>query len=438
MTTTIAPTAKLGTLPDLMQPATEGWRTRRGTAERTAVVTLTAAFIFQPILHPSGPGNTSPVDLLLVASIVTGAIWARSGHHKLRAPYFIPFALMVAAGAASGLVSVLPGLALTTLATELLLFAWCTVIVNVLSSPRAMRYALVAWSWSGILWATVVVAAWLGHITSLEGLQAADGNRVIFTFGDPNYAGTYWLVTIFVVYAAGVPSARWMRFTGYVMLAWALALSESNGAILAFAVSITFLLLVRAHRKRGMVGTLAVLRVVVLAVSVLLTAFPISGIRQQALNSGQPLLVNSVGRSGQSTSERGKLEVESLQLYGESDGILGLGPASTKPLLTSQHAPYPNQAHNDLLASLAERGVVGVLGLLLLVGTAVFWAAPLVRRRPSRGLAAAVPRPAGLVAALLAFACISYYEEVLHFRFLWALLGIVAILGKDAKALRSA
>ena len=132
------------------------------------------------------------------------------------------------------------------------------------------------------------------------------------------------------------------------------------------------------------------------------------------------------------------MEVESLQLYFQSDGILGLGPASTKPILTSQHAPYPNQAHNDLLASLAERGVVGVLGLLLLVGTAAFWAAPLVRRRLSRGLAAAVPRPAGLVAALLAFACISYYEEVLHFRFLWALLGIVAILGKDAKALRSA
>jgi len=438
VTNTITRTATLGNLPELTEPATEGWSTRRGTAEWTAVVMLTAAFIFQPILHPSGPGNTSPVDLLVVASILTGAIWARSGHHKLRAPYFIPFALMVAAGAASGLVSVLPGLALTTLATELLLFAWCTVIVNVLSSPRAMRIALAAWSWSGILWAAVVVAGWLGHISSLEGLQAADGNRVLFTFGDPNYAGTYWVVAIFVVYAAGVPSVRWMRFTGYVILAWALALSESNGAILALAIGIIFLLLVRAHRKRGMVGTLAVLLVVVLTVTVFLTAVPISGIRQQALNSGQPLLVNSVGRSGQSTSERGKLEVEAFQLYRQSDGILGLGPGSTKALLTSENAPYPNQAHNDLLASLAERGVVGVLGLLLLVATAAFWAAPLVRRRLSPAFAAAVPRSAGLVAALLAFACISYYEEVLHFRFLWALLGIVAILGKDARALRSA
>jgi O-antigen ligase len=401
-------------------------------------MTVVAALIFQPILHPSGPANTSPVDLFLVASIVTGAIWARSGHPKLRAPYFIPVALMVAAGAASGLVSVLPGLAMSTLAIDLLLFAWCTVIVNVLSSPRAMRYALAAWSWAGIFWATVVVVAWLGHITSLEGLQAADGNRVLFTFGDPNYAATYWVVTIFVVHAAGVPSARWMRFSGYVTLAWALALSESNGGVLALVVGIIFLLLVRAYRRRGLVGSLAVLFVVILAVGFLFTLEPIGKIRQQALNSGQPLLVNSIGRSGQSSSERAELEVEVLQLYRQSDGVLGLGPGSTKPLLTSQLSPYANEAHNDFLAVLAERGVVGVLGLLLLVGTAAYWAAPLVRRRLSAGFADAVPRPAGLVAGVLALVSISYYEQVLHFRFLWALLGIVAILGKDARAQRSA
>jgi O-antigen ligase len=148
--------------------------------------------------------------------------------------------------------------------------------------------------------------------------------------------------------------------------------------------------------------------------------------------------VNSIGRSSQSTSERGELESEVLQLYNQSDGLLGLGPGSTKPILTSQNAQYPNQAHNDLLAALSERGVVGVLGLLLLVGTAIGWASPLVRRRLSAGFTTAVPRPVGLVAALLTMGVISYYEEVLHFRFLWLLLGIVAVLGKDAKALRDA
>lgn len=432
MTITLGPTPK-DTLPDLTRVSSDGWSFQRGGAERTAVVALIAAFIFQPILHPSGPANTSPVDILLLASIVTGAVWARSGHHKLRAPYFIPVALMVAAGAASGLVSALPGLALSALAIDLLLFAWCTVIVNLLGSPRAMRYALVAWSWAGIFWAAVVVVGWLGHITALEGLQPAEGNRVLFTFGDPNYAATYWVATIFVVYASRTPKARWMRFSGYVLVALALALSESNGGVLALAVGILFLLSVRAYRKRGLVGSLAVVLVAALAVSALLTVFPLSRIRQEALNSGQPLLVNSIGRSGQSTSERGELVVELFQLYQQSDGVLGLGPASTKPLLTTGLYPYPNEAHNDVLATLTERGVVGLLGLLLLVGTVVMWAAPLVRRPLSAGFAAAVPRPAGLVAALLALGLISYYEQVLHFRFLWALFGIVAVLGKDAR-----
>ncbi len=406
---------------------------RRGTVQRTAMLTLVLAFIFQPILHPAGPGNSSPVDLLTVASIVTAAIWVTSSRHKARAPYLIPVALMIAAGAASGLFGSLPGLALLTLVIDLLLFAWCTTVVNVLSAPRAMRCALVAWSWSGIFWAAVVIVAWLGHITALEGLQAAEGNRVLFTFGDPNYASTYWDATIFVVYAARTPKARWMRVIGYVMLAWALALTESNGGILALGVGIVFLLLVRSYRKRGWVGSTATALVIGLAVGAFFVAFPLSSIRERALNSGQPLLVNSIGRSAQSSSERGELIVELTQLYEQSDGILGLGPASTKPLLTAQLYPYANEAHNDYLAVLVERGPVGLLGLLLLIGSAVYWAAPMIRRPLPARYAAVVPVPAGLVAALLALCVNSFYEEILHFRFLWALLGIVAILGKDAR-----
>jgi hypothetical protein len=406
---------------------------RRGSVERTAMLTLTAAFIFQPILHPTGPGNSSPVDILTLASIATAAIWATSGHHKLRAPYFIPTALMVAAGAASGLVGPLPGLSFVTLLVDILLFAWCTTVVNVLSSPRAMRCAMVAWSWSGIFWAGVVIVAWLGHITALEGLQAAEGNRVLFTFGDPNYASTYWDATIFVVYAARTPSSRWMRIIGYSMLASALALTESNGGMLALGAGIFFLLLVKSYRKRGWVGSLATALAIGLAVGGFFTAFPLNSIRQWAASSNQPLLVNSIGRSAQSSAERSELITETRQLYEQSDGVLGLGPASTKPLLTTRLYPYANEAHDDYLAALVERGPLGVLGLLLLVGSAISRASPIIRRPLSARYAAVVPAPAGLVAGLLTLSVNSFYEEILHFRFLWALLGIVAILGKDAR-----
>ena len=112
MTMTLGHAAPREQLPELTRESLDERGAPRGSAERVAILTLTAAFIFQPILHPSGPSNSSPVDLLVVLSIVAAAIWARSGHHKLRAPYFIPVALFVAAGAASGLVGPLPGLAL--------------------------------------------------------------------------------------------------------------------------------------------------------------------------------------------------------------------------------------------------------------------------------------------------------------------------------------
>jgi lipopolysaccharide/colanic/teichoic acid biosynthesis glycosyltransferase len=404
----------------------------RGSAQRAAVIALVVAVVFQPVLHPTGPGNSSPVDLFIIAAIVLAAVWLAGTHQRLHAPFFIAAALFIAAGAASGLVSSLPTTALLTLLIDILLFMWCTTIANVLSGPRAMRYALVAWSWAGIFWALLFIAAWAAHLTPLEGLNPAEGNRLAFTFGDPNYASWYWDSTIFVLFASRTPGRRWIRFLGYAVLVWALVLTESNGGVLALGLGITFLLMVRHYRRHGWAGVLATGLVVGLAVGAFFTVLPLSSIRQWALTSGQPLLVNSVGRSAQSGSERTLLIQETIELYQHSDGLIGLGPASTKPLLTTGLYPYANEAHNDWLAALDERGVVGLGALLLLAACVVARAGPVVRRQLSAPMAAAVPAPAGIVAAILAVSINSFYEEVLHFRPLWMLFGITAVLGRDA------
>lgn len=404
----------------------------RGSAQRTAVITLVLAVIFQPILHPTGPGNSSPVDVLLIASIVTAMVWLAATHRKLRAPYVIPVLLFVGAGAASGLVSPFPTTALTSVAIDILLFAWCTTVVNVASGPRAMRYALMAWSWSGICWAALFVAAWAGHLTPLEGINSAEGNRLAFTFGDPNYASWYWDATIFVIFAARAPGKRWMRFVGYGVLLWALALTESNGGALALGIGVIFLLMLRYYRRHGWPGAIATVLVAGLAVGAFFTAVPLNSIRQWALTSNQPLLVNSIGRSAQSSDERSLLVRESIQVYQHSDGVIGFGPMSTKQLLADWYYPYSNEAHDDWLAALGERGVLGLFALLLLAGCVFARAGPVLRRPLSASMAAAVPAPAGIIAGVLAISVNSIFEEVMHFRPLWLLLGIAAVLGRDA------
>lgn len=420
------------TRPAAAPPQEAPARPARGSAQRTAVITLVLAIVFQPMLHPTGPGNSSPVDVLVIAAVVTSMLWLAATHRKLRAPYVIPVLLFIAAGAASGLVSPLPTTALNSVAIDILLFAWCTTVVNVASGPRAMRYALLAWSWSGIFWAALFVAAWAGHLTPLEGINPAEGNRLSFTFGDPNYASWYWDSTIFVIFAARAPGRRWLRFAGYGFLLWALALTESNGGVLALGVGITFLLMHRSYRRHGWAGALAIVLAAGLAAGVFFTVFPLNSIRQWALNSNQALLVNSIGRSAQSSNERGLLIQESIDLYQRGDGVLGLGPMSTKQLLADWYYPYSNEAHDDWLAALSERGVLGLFALALLAGCVVWRAGPMLRRPLPAPMAAAVPAPAGIVASMLVLGVNSFFEEVLHFRPLWLLFAITAVLSREA------
>jgi hypothetical protein len=174
-----------------------------------------------------------------------------------------------------------------------------------------------------------------------------------------------------------------------------------------------------------------------LAATAFFTVLPLNQLRQWAANSNQPLLVNSIGRSAQSSSERSLLIHELIQLYEGSSGVLGTGPASTKPLTTTLLYPYANEAHDDYLAALSERGALGLFAMLLLAGSVAAKASPVVRRPLSAPFAAAVPRPAGIVAALITVSLNSFYEEVQHFRLLWLLFGIVAVLSRDAVRARS-
>jgi hypothetical protein len=417
--------------------AREEVRNRRGSTERAAIGAVAAALFCAPLLRPSGPGNFSPVDLFTLAALALAAIWATTSGRKLHAPYALGFALLMIAGSASGLLGPLPGTSLLALVQDALLFGWCTVVANVTARPRAMRTALVAWSCGAIFFAGIDVAAWFGHIRFLEGLTAADGNRVMFLFGDPNYAAVFWVMSIFVVYATKAPKSRWYRLAGYALLVWALVLTESNGGMLELLVGVAAVLVIKGYRRRGAGGALATLLVLVLLLGGVQMALPLSKVRQWARNSNQSFLVNSLGRSDNSSGQRSVLIHESLQLYAGGNKVLGFGPNTTKKLLYNQQYPYAKMAHDDYLAALVERGPLGLLGLTVLIGCLAFRTARVVKRPLSGPFAAAVPRPAGLVACVFVVAVAATYYQVLHFRFVWALFALIAVLAAQTQAVEA-
>lgn len=397
---------------------------RRGSLERFAVISMAIAVAAQPLLHPTGPGNSSPVDVFTLVSVLATLGWAASARVRVRAPYAFAAGLMVLGGAIAGAAGPLPGTALLTVVQDIVLAVWCAALTTLASSARRFALLARAWAYASVVAAAILVAGYLAHFPAITGVVAREGNRVLFTFGDPNYAATYWTLSIFAVYACGRPRRRGVRVIGYILLAWALLLTESNGGVVELLVGLSVVAIVTQTRKRGAAGGIATALVIVsIAGSAALFA-PVSKIQTWARDSGQSYLVNSIGRSNDSSSQRGQLISESLQLYAQ-DGWQGSGPASTKPLLTDRGYEYAKEAHDDYLAALTERGPLGLLGLLCLIGS-VAVRARRVARHALQGRTSVLPRPAGLVAAAVAAGVAATYYEVLHFRFVWVLLALIA------------
>jgi hypothetical protein len=411
-------------IPRPAEKATFGG-TRRGSVERFALVAMVLALALQPALHPTGPGNSSPVDLFTLVSLIAAAMWAAAERIRMRAPYVLAAALMILGGTLAGINGPLPGMSLLGVIQDIVLIAWCTAIGVLARVPGRLLLLARAWAYGATASASILILGYFAHVTAITGIVAREGNRVLFTFGDPNYAATYWVLSIFIVHACQTPRRLGLRLCAYGLLVWALFLSESNGGMVELGIGVGVLVLLRMVRRYGVVTALALALAVGATVATTLHFFPLSSIQTWARGSGQSFLVNSLGRSNASSAQRSILITEAWQLY-ESDGWLGSGAGSTKPLLQSRSYEYAKMAHDDYLAALVERGPLGEIGLIVLLGS-VGWRGRQVLRgalRPPEN--STLPKPAGLVAAMLAVAAAASYYQVLHFRFVWALFAFIA------------
>jgi O-antigen ligase len=107
-------------------------------------------------------------------------------------------------------------------------------------------------------------------------------------------------------------------------------------------------------------------------------------------------------------------------------GPLGSGPVSTKPRLERKRAQFVKEAHDDYLASIVERGPLGLFGfVLLLVGVNVR-VVGMARQRLADGFSAVVIRPHALVGAVAGTAVAMAVYELLHLRHVWAMFALVA------------
>lgn len=412
-------------------------------AHRVALVLAVVAVGSLPWLRPAGPGNSSPTDLAIVLAIAGVAVWAYLSRELIRGPYGISVGLVVVAGCISGIAGPLlrgslitigyPQAPLVAVVQDIYLLCWCLALVNLARSASALRALLAAWVFASAFWAGLIVVGEVFNITALSGIEPGNGVRADGQFGDPNMAAGYFALSIFVLWSSAVPRRAWMRAGLVALLLAAMVFTGSNGGFLSLGIGTAFVALAALRRRFGPIA--AVLAAcVTLSVGAGATQLVNPGdIQHWARDSGIPTLRDWIGRSDASASQRVIILQEAWNLF-QKAGPLGAGPGATQPILQDSLAPFPHQAHDDYVAMVVERGVVGGIALIVLICAIVWRARQSVEGRLRPDFAAVVPRREALIGALLGLAVAAAYYQVLHFRHAWALLAIIAALqlwGRD-------
>jgi hypothetical protein len=389
-----------------------------------------ATVVLTPLLMPPGPGNTSIADAFMAASVLLAAVALAATRGVIRLPYAGGMGLMVIGGLIGALSSNAPVHVVLVVVQDVVLVLWAATLALGRKDPTLIEVATRAWCRSAPVLATVGVIAYLVGFAPLSGVTAADASRASYTFGDPNLAGNYLVLSLLMMYACRRPVRRRVRYASYVIVLVALVMTGSNGGMLSLALALSGCVILNALRRQGATAALATLSLCgVLTIGASVFVGPhidLTGIRIAAAQS-VPLVRDSVGRSDGSAGEREQLFQEGTRLWFSGQGT-GFGPARTKATLLAFQAPYVKEAHNDYLATLLERGPVGVIGLVLLAAATVrnlrqLWRTPLSGRWHD-----AVPRAWALVVTAPVVAFAGAFYEVLHFRHLWTWLGLVAAL----------
>jgi O-antigen ligase len=410
-------------------PATAELEDRGGEGLAKAGIVLGMAAL--PILRPSFLRNLAPADLGIVLGIGLVLLWAGSTRQRLRLPFAAGVGLMVVAGTLSALFGELPWLGAVTMVQDLYLLAWAAVVANFGRTASGAGFLVNTWCVSAAVWAVGLLA-----VFGPSAVANLDSNRAGFTFAEENGAGLYFAMSLLVILAARRPR-RW-RWRGPAIgcLLVALLLTGSLGAISGLLAGLAVALVLEVRARRGPDTAIAFSLAVLLAMGSVALLVQREDLIASASHSSNALIRNSLGRSAQSSTER---EVLARQTYGlwQTAGILGRGPISTEYTLIKQQAAYPKEAHNDWVAAMVERGVLGFTGLLLLVLEILLLAFAVWNpNRFTPQFRAALPAPAYLVGALATAAMYSLTHEELHERTLWTLLGLLAAFGLWGRPVR--
>jgi O-antigen ligase len=422
---------------------------------RTLLLCATVALL--PLLVPRGPGNSSPADLFAAGFILLTLLALLQRGRRLEVP--APYALgLLLAGSLLGLALGGPtAVGVLTLVVDLYLALLLVAVVNHLRGDLpALRLVLVVWTVAALAWAVLLLSAHYRFLPAelTRVLQVTAGaNRSAGPAGNnPNLAGSYLMVSFFVLLASSWPRRRPLRvarmLAGGVLLL-ALFATGSLGGLLGLAAGCAAVVIgayLRSGRSRQEVQALAGAALLagslVLACLLIVAGLPRAGLADvhavsERAESG--ILQQTLGRAGDSLAGRLALWSSAVDRAGPR-ALVGVGPGEAKGelqistgSLNRDGTPELKSLHNDYLAFAVERGLLGLAGLLALYAVLLHRAIGLMVVGTWRGIGMA-----GLGAAAVGNAADSFFHEILHFRHAVVLFALVWVASELVRPDRAA
>ena len=399
---------------------------------------LSGTIALLPLLVPRGPGQSAPVDAVALLFI----LFCLGGLLRRGRPLHLPakgvLGLIVAASVVATAVSLSLSDSLLSLLVEAYLILLFLCVANDLADDRAaLRTALTVWTVAALIWAAVFVGFYYQVLP--EGLQQllvenskGGGYRVSGASKNPNLGASYMMTSFFVLLASPWPRRRLARLGAAGFLLFAVYVTGSNGALFGLIAGVAVLAVAACLRGSRtprqhlqVVGVATVLGVALLTAGLLLVGIPqvgVSDVRAVAARERGGVMEGNLGRLDRSVSSR--LAIWSKAWNGTGSRMLvGVGPGAA-PKIPFGARTVGRGLHNDYLAFLVERGLLGLLGLLTFCVIMLRWSGRLLAALPQED-AGGRWRAAGLAGAVVANLVLATNHESFHFRHVWLLFGLV-------------
>jgi len=380
-----------------------------------------------PVQQIMLPMATAPPDAALVTLIAFFWIVAWARRRRVALPLLLPMWLIFIAGSLAMLFYTVSATNSLAMVQELYIYLWFVSAANLLAwlgeedMHRLNKIWIVVACVESLL--TLLGMFRIGpqflhvmkggtqHQYEFEGMGRAHG-----TFRNANAAGGYLMTAFFVLMATPWPRHPLLRLAVGGWLFLGLFATGSNASLAGALAGLAFYLLYRlvTQADRRAVRLWITLGTLMAAVGV---ALPVVGFSlSSALQPGAEgsLLFMTVGRLTGGIQKRLVIWGDGWEIF--SHNMLGVGPNSASDIRGST-------LHNDYVAFLAERGVLGLIGLLLLI--ALTMACVVASVRLARDDRVRQLQTMALGGGFVAYFVDAMAHEVTHSRSLWLLMAMI-------------